>query len=146
VEIRRGHLLAAAGVAVGIAVLALGDVLIVTDEEELEGFVEAVSGEVTSERIDAALEWVDPAAAPVEIGVWGDTRVYEDGAELRSRARSALRPFIGQRLRALREGIQVEEGTGDVSLQLVSGQGMVDVDFRLERRGDRWLVTRVRVR
>jgi hypothetical protein len=144
-EIRRGHLLVVGGIGVGIAALLVGDALIVTDEEKLEGFVEAVTGEVSATRVGAALEWVDPASAPVEITAWGDTRLYEDAAELRERAQSALRPFHGERLRALRDSISVEDGTADVSLQLLSGRGLADIDFRLEERDGRWLVTRVRL-
>lgn len=145
-EIRRGHLVAVAGVGAAVAAYLIGDALIVSDEEKVGELVEAITGEMTAERIDAAFAWVDPATAPVEVVVFGDTRLYEDRAELRERAGDAIRVLRGQRLRALRENVEIEDGVAALSLQLLSDQGLANVDFRLEERGDRWLITRVRVR
>ena len=145
-EIRRGHVLVVGGIGAAIAAWVIGDAVIVTDEERVAELVEAVSGEMTAAKIDAAFEWVDPETVPVEVVAFGDTRLYEDRAELRERARDVVRVLRGQRLRALSESVEVDGDTADVGVRLLSDQGMGDVDFRLEKRGERWLVTRVRLR
>ena len=145
-EIRRGHLIAVAAIAGIVGALLLGDLLIVTDEEELEALVESMTGEISAERIEAALQWVDPAAAPVEVVVFDRTEVYEDAAALADTARDGLAQLHGERLRTMRESIEVDGDTADISLQLASSRGLADVDLRLVRRADRWLITRIRIR
>jgi hypothetical protein len=143
---RAGYFAGALAIVVG-AWLGL-DELIVTEEERLEAFANDVTGPVEPARIDAALAtWTDPATQPVELRGFGRSEVYgaEHAAELASRAREALRTYGGERLRKMRQGIEVRDDEASVSLRIVSGRGMVDVDFGLRKHGDRWLVSDVDV-
>lgn len=121
------------------------DALVVTEEERLEAFVDDVTGTVSTERIDRALEWVDPSTEPVEIRVMGRTSYYEQMGPLRERARDALAFLEGDDLRTLQQGIEVTEDRAVVSLRLLGDRGMVQVEFTLRQHGDRWLVAEVQI-
>jgi hypothetical protein len=129
-------------VGVGLAV----DALVVTEEERLEVFLDSVTGEVTSEKIDAALGWVDTGRQPVEVFVMGESRLYEDDDTLRERAQGSMRQFLGQDLRILGESITVEDDRATVHIRVINGQlGMVNANFDLRKRGEDWLVAKVSV-
>ncbi len=129
------------------SIAMVADALVVTDEERLEAFVDAVTGEVDTRRIDAALSYVDPARVPVDITVGDDLRAYGEGQEvdLAERARATLAPFQGDDVRVVQEAIEIEGERALVALRIGTREGMADVQFRLVRRGDGWLVSRVRV-
>lgn len=136
----------------GVAVIVGGwlglDQLIVTDEEQIEELANAVTGPVEDARIDAAIrEWIDPATQPIEVTAFGQTELYdvENAAELATRAREALRSYRGERLRKLRQSIEVHDDRGRLSLRIVSVRGMVDADFDVRKHGDRWLVSAVSI-
>lgn len=142
---KRQLLLVGATLVVAVAVWLTLDAVIVTDEERLEAFVEDVTGTVTTQRIDTAMEWVDPAAEPVEIRYFGRSDYYEEMLPLRDRAHDALRFLSGDSLRTLQEGIEVEGDRATVSLRLLSDRGMVQATFTLRRHGERWLVSEVEI-
>ena len=129
-------------IAIGVAI----DMAIVTEEERLEAFVEAVTGEVTSEKIDAALSWIDTSRQPVEVYVMGQSDLYEDDDTLRERARDSMRRFMGQDLRMLNETITVEDERATIRVRVLNDQlGMVTAEFDLRKREETWLVSAVRV-
>jgi len=129
------------------SVAMVADALVVTDEERLEAFVDAVTGDVETRRIDAALSYVDPARVPVEVMVSDDSRLYEEGQEvdLAERARHTLGPYTGEEVRLLQKSIELDDDRALVALRLGTRHGTANVQFRLVRRGDGWLVSRVRV-
>jgi hypothetical protein len=124
------------------------DAAIVTAEERIGRFANDVTGEVSRDRIRRALEWTEPSRQPVEVDVRGEGTVYDDenAGELSRDAKRALGRFSGTNLRALRESIEVQGDRADLSLKLLTDRGMVNVDYRLRRHGEQWLVSRVRVR
>lgn len=133
------------GLVCSVAVVA--DALVVTDEERLDAFVDAVTGEVETRRIDAALSHADPSRVPVEVVVGDDVHTYADGQEvdLAERTRRALTPLEDEHLRVLQEAVEVDGDRALVALRLRTRGGTADIQFRLVRRGDGWLVSRVRV-
>jgi len=137
--------LVVAALAAVVAAWCGVDALIVTDEERLEQLVEDVTGPMDQERMTRALSWTDPSVEPVEVVAFGNTEVYTDGAELRARASQAVSRLSGDDLRVLRSSITVEGDVGTIALQLLSGRGMGNLEIRLRRHGDRWIVDRVRV-
>ena len=129
------------------SVAVVADALVVTDQERLESFVDAVTGEVATRRIDAALGYVDPARVPVEVMVGSDASFYDEGHEvdLAERTRDTLAPFAGDDVRLLQKAIEIEGDRALVALRISTREGTADVQFRMVRRGDGWLVSRVRV-
>ena len=129
------------------SVAMVADALVVTDEERLGAFVDAVTGDVETRRIDAALSYVDPARVPVEVMISEDSRFYEEGQEvdLAERARSTLGPYTGEEVRLLQKSIELDGDRALVALRVGTRHGTANVQFRLVRRGDGWLVSRVRV-
>ena len=130
----------------GLGALAL-DWVIVTDQERIEEFVEAVTGEVRGDRIDKALEYVDVPRQSVEIVVDNQVRFYEGNVNtaVAEEARQTLAPFAGDNVRLLQDSIEVEEDHARVALRASTPEGVLDVQFRLIRHDDQWLVSRVRV-
>lgn len=129
------------------SVALVADALVVTDEERLEAFVQAVTGEVETRRVDAALAYAEPARVPVETLVGNDSTYYVEGQEvdLAERARRILAPYTGEDVRLLQKSIEIDDDRALVALRLGTREGTSNVQFRLVRRGDGWLVSRVRV-
>ncbi len=141
-----GVLVVAVGAAVAFAVGAFGE----SPEDRLGAIADDFRGELTASRVDAALEHVDPAVAPVEISARGFTRVYGNGAlsDLRRDASRALSPYMGSTFRELSRTVSLgDDGrSGQVSMQLLSEHGTATVELTFVQDGDRWLVRRVGVR
>jgi hypothetical protein len=129
------------------SVVVVADALVVTDEERLDAFVDSVTGEVETRRIDAALGYVDISRVPVEVLVGDETDYYEEGREvdLAERARQTLAPFQGDDVRLLQKSIEIDGERALVALRIGTRGGTANVQFRMVRRGDGWLVSRVRV-
>jgi hypothetical protein len=144
---RRTLLLALAALAVIVGIWVTVDHLVVTDAERIEVFLETVTGEVTSDKISSALEWVDTSRQPVEVHVMGRTDLYEDGETLETRARESMRRFMGQDLRILGENIDVEDDRATLDVRVINSQlGMVSATFDFRKRGEDWLISKVSVR
>lgn len=141
------------GVGVGVLALAgalfLWDVLVVTDEERLELFVEDVTGDVGPDRVmNARVRWVDLDRQPLEISAMGRSLLYRAGEDdaLQERSQTALRSMYGERLRALTSGITVDGERATVTLRLMGDRsGLHQVQWRLRKRDDEWLVERLAV-
>ncbi len=132
---------ALAGVVVAV------DALSVTDEERIEEFVEAVTGEVRGSRIDHALRYTNLAAEPVEVVVGDEPRRYEAGEEgdLSDEAHQVLAPLEGAEARLLQDAVVIEGDRARVALRVSTDEGVCDVQYLMRKHGDDWLVTRVRV-
>lgn len=127
-------------------VSAAADAVVFTDEERLEDFVEAVTGDVASDRIDNALEWVDPDREAVEVSQGREVRRYEDGesVELAVHARELLAPFEGNHAVLLQDSIDIEGERARVTVRMRTGDGVLNVRFDMVRHEDGWFVRRVR--
>jgi len=134
----------------GILVLALvlglsavADALVMTDEERLEGFVDQVTS--TSERLDATLRYVDTMRVPVELVVGRSSNTYEDDYQLAEEARSALQGFEAQSAELLQDTIEIRGDRALVALRWSTPEGALSTQFRFVRRGDGWVISRLRV-
>ncbi len=138
----------AAVVAIAAALLAW-DALVETDEERLEGFVAEVTGSVSAGRVDAARRrWIDLSRQPFEVSALGESLYYGPGddAALAERASAVARELSGVDLRTLSRGITVDGDEARITLRLLSRErGMGQVEWRLQRHGDDWLVERLAV-
>ncbi len=127
----------------GVAIVA--DALVVTDEERLDAFVDDVTGD--GARVTRALGYADPSRVPVEV-VHGDALdVYGDGQEvdLADEAHDALSALNEREATLVQKTIEIRGDNALVALRLQTGDGPVSAQFRLVRRGDGWLLSRVRV-
>ena len=136
-----------AGIAIAVAIgsgIAI-ERLIVTEEERLEDFVDAVTGKIEDEKIDRALAWTDADRQPIELSVRGATWRFEQQAELSKAAHSKLAPFDGERLTLLSSRIDVKDRSAAVTVDTFSRRGRNTVAYDLRKTGDRWLVRAVNV-
>ncbi|MCS6797834.1 MAG: hypothetical protein NZ898_04790 [Myxococcota bacterium] len=121
------------------------DALTQSDEERVRGLLDAMEqGEVDAAWIERLLRWVEPAVVPLEARWQGEQRFFDgtNAAELAPLARRVLGRYRGQRLRALRERIEVDGSSARLWAQLLTPDGIVELTVDLERVDDRWLVTR----
>lgn len=122
--------------------------LVVTDRDRVERFADAVSGEVTAARIDAALRYVDPDRQPVEVTAYESTQSYGAGEReaLHRAVRERLQPVTGTRFRVLRRSITVGPASASVTMQLFSAEAAPTAEYVLRKHGADWLVETARVR
>lgn len=147
---KRAWLFVGAGVLAIVGAFVLYDVLIESDEERLEAFVPDVSGSLSLEKLDRAMDrWVDLERQPLEVSALGEARAYGvgDGGALREDAARRLRSLEGTTARVISRAIVVEGDTATITLRLMNEQlGMQTCEWTLERHEDRWLVSRLSVR
>ncbi len=134
-------------VVLGIGGWVAYDALVVTDQERVASFAEDVTGTMGPEAVTRGLAWVDLDRQVLEVSGYGDARAYVPGqdAELESRARTVLRRFDGQKLRVLRQSVEITGDDARIALQLLADDGMANVDFGLRKHGEDWLLARVHV-
>ena len=139
------HLLVILSLVVGTA--AAVDAAVVTDREQMEAFVDAVTGRVSSSRIDSALRYADPAKVSMDLVHHGRRHRYDgrNAADLKSDARRALAPIEGSRVSLLQESIQLDGERARIALRLRTNDGFANTVFDLRRQGDEWLLRRVTV-
>ena len=106
-----------------------------------------MSGTITNERIERALTHFDPDVQPLEVNARGVARVYGAGSagDLRRDAIRGLSGLMGDSPRKLRGGVTVEDDRGEIRMYLVTSEGTANVEMRLQRRDERWLVSRFQV-
>lgn len=123
------------------------DALFVSDSEELEAIAEDFSGTITQDRITRALTHFDPDEQPIEVNARGIARVYGAGStpDLQRDAQRGLAGLMGDTPRRLRGGVTVEEDRGEIRMHLITSQGTANVEMRLVRKNERWLVSRFQV-
>ena len=129
-----------------VAVLSFAvDALVVTDQERMEEFVDAVTGQISDHRIDNALRYADPERVEMELVNASRQRHYgsDDLADLRSTARQALAPLAGNNLRLIQKSISVDGNSARVALRVRTEAGLANTVFDLRRDKDDWLLRRV---
>lgn len=147
-ELLRKRWVWVAAVVVAIAAYFGFDALVVTDEERLEAFADVVTGDLTDVRFEAAWAYVDLGRQPIEVLSFDGVQTYDAarGSEARARARQVVQRLQGDNLRALGQSIEITDDVGVVAQRILSNQGMANIEYRLHRHGDDWLIGRVWVR
>lgn len=145
---KRAHLiLAGAAFLCLVCVAAVADALVVTDEERLEAFVDALSGEVSADRIDDALSFAQTDQLAFTLRAGSAERTYDNrDAELAQRVRRAVAPFLGTEAELIQHNIQVDDNEADVHLRVRTAQGVVSAAIQLEKVDGRWLMTTATMR
>lgn len=145
---RRNLVIAAAGATLLVAAMVVGDVLIVTDEERLEDFSDAIAGTIDHGWVTNCLKYVDPARQSVTVEARGSSYSYgrEDGGRLTEDAHLRLSPFYGTNLHLMGRTIEVDGDKARVVLHTFSRQGgRATIDLDMKKRGEDWLVAYVKV-
>ncbi len=126
---------------------AVGDALVVTDEERLDELVESLVSAPAGERVDRALDFAAPAREPVELLARGRANRFGDGDEvdLANRARQLLAPFEVDGIDVVQRSIDIRGESARVVVRARSGEGYINALFDLRRHGERWLIERLRV-
>jgi hypothetical protein len=129
----------------GVAVAA--DALVVTEREQLDGFVDEVTSSQVDARLDGALSYTNPSDVPCRLTVDGAARVYGagEGTELAEALRTALRVFDSDKQKLLQQSVRVDGESARVTARLGDAGYEQTVIYELAREHDRWLVRAVRV-
>lgn len=128
----------------GVAVAA--DVLVVTEREQLEGFVDHVTRNRIEERLDGALSYVDPSAVPCRLQHGGTSIDFSAGEsnELADAVRSALGVFDSSEQHLLQHAVKIDGDRATVTTRMGDPTYEQTVIYDLVRNDERWLVKRVR--
>lgn len=137
---------------VGAFVLLVGggvalDALIITDEERVREFAEAVASPVDDAYWDRIEPWIDLETTSLEVVVRGESRLY-DGDEpeaLRRDARRGLAFLQGTEIRTLSRSLEIEDERSVVQMRLFTGRGVREVTVRMRKNDESWVVERVHV-
>ncbi|HEX5659598.1 MAG TPA: hypothetical protein VFX59_20520 [Polyangiales bacterium] len=126
----------------GVAVAA--DALVNSEREQLEGFVEVATDGALSDRLDGTLGFVDPAAVPVRLVQGADAQEFTDRNELAEAVRGALGVFDSSKQELLQQAVTVDGERATVTTRMGDSAYEQTVIYDLVRKGERWLVRRVR--
>jgi hypothetical protein len=126
----------------GVAVAA--DVLVHSEREQLDGFVDAVTHSVLNDRLDGALGFVDPAVVPLKLVHSGEAQEFEDRAQLGDAVRGALGVFDSGEQELLQQAVTIDGERATVTTRMGDAAYEQTVIYDLVRHGDRWLIRRVR--
>jgi hypothetical protein len=128
----------------GVAVAA--DALVVTPREQLDGFVDAVTRSHTEQRLDGALDYVDPGTAPLRLTHDGTQHEYGGGdvSALAEELRSALSVFDSREQSLLQQSQRIDGDRATVTTRIGDSSYEQTVIYELVRKGKRWLVRGVR--
>jgi hypothetical protein len=119
-----------------------------TDEDRVRAFSEAITGELSQERVQTAIDkYVDLNTQVLDVGAYGESRSYnaQDRATLDADARRRLPRFYGTRLQILKRHIELKGTTAYLELQLFSKEGMASLRCELHKHGERWLLGALRL-
>jgi hypothetical protein len=129
----------------GVAVAA--DALVVTEREQLDGFIDDVTAAKVDARLDGALSYTNPSDVPCRLTIDGQARVYGagEGTDFAEALRSALRVFDSDKQALLQQSVRVDGERARVTARVGDQSYEQTVIYELERGEDRWLVRSVRV-
>jgi hypothetical protein len=134
--------------ALVLGATAVADAWVVTDREQLEGVLDALTSERPGRRVDAFLAYVDPLREPVALRTDAGARDFGEGdeVELASEIRRALASIDRSSIDIVQRAVETREEDATVALRTRTANGMLDVRADLRRHGDRWLLRRLNVR
>ena len=118
------------------------------DADRIDAFIEAVTGDVTTPRIDHVLTtYLALDERPLSATVLGDMRLYraEDAQRLHDSVHARLQRLLGTSVKTLRRRVDIRGDSARVELQLLGPDLMGNVVYELTKREKRWFITLVRV-
>lgn len=128
----------------GVAVAA--DVLVVTEREQLDGFVEQVTRDRIEARLDGALGYIDPSQVPCRLQQSGEVQEFRSGEtkDLADAVRSALGVFDSTKQNLLQHAVRVDGDRATVTTRMGDADYEQTVIYDLVRKDDHWWVRGVR--
>lgn len=128
----------------GVAVAA--DALVVTQREELDGFVDAVSRDDADSRVDGALSYADSDLVPLRLSSDGKVQRFEadDRAQLSESLRQVMSVFDSKEQRLLQHSVRVDGEHARVTTRVGDPSYEQTVIYELVRKNERWLIRSVR--
>jgi hypothetical protein len=129
----------------GVAVAA--DVLVFSEREQLDGFVDKVTRDQVEQRLDGALSHVDPGLVALRLQQGAQAHDFREGehAELSEALRAALGVFDSGEQNLLQHAVKVDGDSATVTTRIGDAAYEQTVIYDLLRKDERWLVRRVRV-
>jgi hypothetical protein len=129
----------------GVAVAA--DALVVSEAEELEGFVDDVTAPKVEARLDGALSYTNASEVPCRLTSDGQMREFGAGqsSDLSDALRSALSVFDSEKQSLLQHSIRVDGERATVTARIGDERYEQTVIYELTREDKRWLVRSMRV-
>ena len=123
------------------------DALIVTDEERVREFAEAVASPVDDRYWERIERWIDLETTTLEVVVRGQSRLYgnDERDALRRDARRGLAFLQGTEIRTLSRSLEIQDDRSSVQMRLFTGQGVREVTVRMRKNDESWVVERVHV-
>lgn len=138
------HIRSALAILAALALVACGK----DDEDRIDEFVEAVTGEVSEARVEHVLQtYLDLEAEPLDVRALGEGRVYraEERERLVEQVRKKTQRLLGSSLKVLRKRIDLTGDEARVDLQLLGQNGIGEARYELKKHGERWLLSEVAV-
>jgi len=134
-----------AAMVLGAASLAAADLVIVTDEERIDGLIDDVAA--ARHKGNTLLRAVDLSRSGLEVSVGRRVERYGagDDAAVVQRAADLDDRLGGAPLEVRQRQITIEGDRARVILNLARDDERIGCDVTLHRAGDRWLLERVRV-
>ena len=123
------------------------DLLIITEEEDLDIFVQHITNEDQNIGIDHALDYVDPNREDVRLSANDETTLYSEGeeADLAMDLRGILSEEIGDVESLVQKDINIEDSDARVGVRIRAQRGLVDAVFEFRRHEDGWLLKSIRI-
>ena len=128
----------------GVAVAA--DALVVTQREELDGFLEVVTRDDADGRIDGTLSYVSSSLVPVRLSADGKVQRFEgdEGAQLAESLRLVMGVFDSKRQELLQHSVRIDGDHASVTTRMGDTSYEQTVIYELSRRDERWLIRTIR--
>lgn len=129
----------------GVAVAA--DAFVVTQREQLDGFVDDATREPLEGRLDGVLGHIDPDVVACKLQQSGQIREFGSGerAELADAVRAALNVFDGHEQRLLQHAERIDGDRARVTARMADSGYEQTVIYDLVRRDERWFVRTLRI-
>lgn len=128
----------------GVAVAA--DALVVTQREELDGFLDVVTRDDADGRIDGALGYIDSGKQPLRLAADGKVQRFESAerGDLAESLRQAMSVFDSKRQQLLQHSERVDGNHASVTTRMGDSGYEQTVIYELVRMDERWLIRSVR--
>ena len=128
----------------GVAVAA--DALVVTQREELDGFLDVVTRDDADGRIDGALSYMNAGLVPLRFS--GDGKLQRFAGDEGTHAAESLRQLMGvfdsKRQELLQHSVRVDGDHASVTTRMGDTSYEQTMIYELVRMDERWLIRSVR--
>jgi len=128
----------------GVAVAA--DALVVTQREELDGFLDVVTRDDADGRIDGALSYVNAGLVPLRFSSDGKLQRFagDEGTHAAESLRQLMGVFDSKRQELLQHSVRVDGDHASVTTRMGDTSYEQTMIYELVRMDERWLIRSVR--